>query len=159
MIRKIIKLMLILACMGSIFSLSSDTADASSQKSHFVIVRVTESFLGRSLSSKEEKYYTKHFVKIVRKSAHFSLYFILGLLVLSFCMEYMELSWRSMILSLFVVFLYACSDEVHQLFIAGRSGEVLDVFIDTCGGFFSVIVYNCYYRVRRRYYEQKKAAS
>ena len=30
-------------------------------------------------------------------------------------------------------FLYACSDEFHQFFIAGRSAQFTDVMIDTCG--------------------------
>ena len=30
-------------------------------------------------------------------------------------------------------FIYACTDEFHQLFIAGRSGEFMDVMIDTMG--------------------------
>ena len=30
-------------------------------------------------------------------------------------------------------FLYACSDEIHQLFSQGRSGKAVDVFIDTMG--------------------------
>lgn len=157
--RKIIKLLLILICMGWIFFLSSDTAEASSQKSSKVIVKVTETVLHRYLNSKEKKYYVRKFVKIVRKSAHFSLYFLLGLFVISFLMEYMALSWKSIIYTILFVFLYACSDEIHQLFISGRSGEVMDVFIDTCGGMFSVIVYFCFKKIRRRLYEQKKAIS
>ena len=157
MIRKIVKFMMILLCMGTIFFLSSDTATSSSKKSNYVIVRMTESFFRRKLNSQEKKYYKRHLVKIVRKTAHFSLYFLLGLLVLSFSLEYIEFSWKPILVTILFVFIYACSDEIHQLFIPGRSGELFDVFIDTCGGFFSVIVYNCYYKVRRRYYEQKKA--
>ena len=157
--RKIIKLFLILICMGWIFFLSSDTAEASSHKSSTVIVKVTETVLRRNLNSKEKKYYVRKFVKFVRKSAHFSLYFLLGFFVISFLMEYMTLSWKSIVYTILFVFLYACSDEIHQLFISGRSGEVMDVFIDTCGGVFSVIVYCCFKKMRRRLYEQKKAIS
>ncbi len=35
--------------------------------------------------------------------------------------------------SVLFCFFYACSDEIHQLFVSARSGRVLDVFIDTCG--------------------------
>ncbi|GKX68088.1 VanZ family protein [Inconstantimicrobium mannanitabidum] len=31
-------------------------------------------------------------------------------------------------------FLYACTDEIHQLFVIGRNGCIRDVFIDTFGG-------------------------
>ena len=29
--------------------------------------------------------------------------------------------------------LYACLDEIHQLFVSGRSGQIMDVFIDSMG--------------------------
>ena len=29
--------------------------------------------------------------------------------------------------------LYACSDEFHQLFVAGRAGRINDVLIDSAG--------------------------
>jgi VanZ family protein len=38
-----------------------------------------------------------------------------------------------------VVFLYACSDEIHQLFVPNRSGELLDVLLDTFGGSLGVL--------------------
>ena len=37
--------------------------------------------------------------------------------------------------------LYAASDELHQLFIPGRSGEVRDVLIDTSGGAVGAMIY------------------
>ena len=33
-----------------------------------------------------------------------------------------------------VTFLYACTDEFHQLFVPGRAGRFTDVLIDTTGG-------------------------
>ncbi len=141
MIRRIVKLFLILLCMGSIFFLSSDTADASSKKSDYVIIHVTESLFRKNLNAKEKEYYINHFVKYVRKAAHFSLYFLLGLLISSFCMEYMTFSWKSMIITILFVFLYACSDEIHQLFISGRSGKAIDVIIDTIGSYCGIEIY------------------
>jgi VanZ family protein len=35
--------------------------------------------------------------------------------------------------SFFIVILYACSDEIHQLFVPTRGGGVRDVIIDTAG--------------------------
>ena len=48
-----------------------------------------------------------------------------------------------------MVLLYACSDEVHQTFVAGRSGEVLDVLIDTVGGSLATILYYLIYRRKK----------
>ena len=43
-------------------------------------------------------------------------------------------------LAILFVFLYACTDEFHQLFIEGRSGRFRDVLIDTAGGFLCYII-------------------
>ena len=40
--------------------------------------------------------------------------------------------------------IYACSDEFHQLFIAGRAGQIQDVMIDSIGiliGFLIIMIY------------------
>ncbi len=42
--------------------------------------------------------------------------------------------WDEAGLSLALVFLYAASDEFHQIFVASRTALVSDVFIDTSGG-------------------------
>ena len=54
-----------------------------------------------------------------------------------------------LIYTIIFVFIYACSDEIHQLFIRGRSGEILDVLIDTLGGFTSSFIYTIF-KVRRK---------
>lgn len=42
-----------------------------------------------------------------------------------------------------LTFLYAVSDEIHQLFVFGRSGNIPDVIIDTLGiiGFYLFLKY------------------
>ena len=41
--------------------------------------------------------------------------------------------------SILFCFIYACSDEIHQLFLDGRTAKVLDVCIDTCGSSLAII--------------------
>lgn len=43
-------------------------------------------------------------------------------------------------LAIFGSFFYACTDEFHQLFVNGRSGQLLDIFIDTLGAIFGVAI-------------------
>ncbi len=43
-------------------------------------------------------------------------------------------SWTEAGLSLAIVFLYAASDELHQVFVPSRTAQVSDVMIDTFGG-------------------------
>ena len=47
---------------------------------------------------------------------------------------------KTVIISFLGTFLYACSDEFHQLFIYGRSGEFRDVMIDSTGGIIGLLL-------------------
>ena len=147
--KKIIKLILIILWMGVIFSFSSDDADKSTIKSDGVIIKITETALNKKLSDKEKKEYTTKYIVPVRKSAHFTLYFILGVLVFLFVKDFTVINYKVVLISIIVVLLYSISDEVHQLFVPGRSGEVLDVMIDTMGGFISCNILYLIYRRKR----------
>lgn len=151
---KIIKIILIIICMTSIFKLSSDNSELSTNKSDSVIITATSFFLGRHITSSEANTYIEKYVKPVRKSAHFFIYSILGLLVVSLALEY-SISYKTVIFSLAFCFLYSISDEIHQLFVPGRSGEVLDVFIDTLGSFFGIIIYFICYTKYIKFKEKK----
>ena len=45
-----------------------------------------------------------------------------------------------LIKSFIFTFLYACSDEFHQLFIAGRAGQFKDVCIDSTGALIMLLI-------------------
>ena len=134
--------------MSTIFFFSNDEKNASSKKSDGLIISVTEKIIGKKLNDTEKEYYTSKFVKPVRKSAHFTIYLLLGLIFISLLKEYNITGKRSIIYTVIFVCLYACSDEIHQLFVPGRSGEVLDVLIDTTGGFIGTMIYKLYRRIR-----------
>ena len=150
MFVKIIKFLLIIVLMGIIFSFSNDTGSASTKKSDSVIVTITEKFLGRELTSSEKEKYIDKFVVLVRKSGHLFIYLLLGLSIISFLKEFMIIDTKSVIITCIIVFIYACSDEVHQLYVSGRSGEALDVIIDTIGGFIGSYLYYLIYKYRRK---------
>lgn len=150
MVRKIIKIILIVLWCSLIFMFSNDTGGTSTKKSDGLIVRTVEKVIKRSLSSEEKDKVLRYFVVPVRKSAHLFIYFILGFLIISLLREYRNIDMKVVFLAVFLAFLYACSDEVHQLFVRGRSGQVKDVFIDTFGSFLGVLLYSFIYRFRRR---------
>ena len=76
---------------------------------------------------------------VVRKCAHFTEYMILALLAFNVIKLYFNIK-QVVILTIVFVFLYACSDEIHQLFVLGREGAIRDVIIDTCGGIVLVLI-------------------
>lgn len=145
---KIIKIILLVLCMSTIFFFSNDKADASTKKSDGLIVRISEMVLNKKLNNNEKDKYTTKYFKVIRKSAHFTIYLILGLIFISLLKEYNIIDKRSIIYTVIFVLLYACSDEIHQLFVSGRSGEILDVLIDTTGGFIGTMIYKLYRRIR-----------
>ena len=149
MIRKVIKIILVLLWMVMIFLLSNEEAVKSSKKSDGLIIRSVELFTGKSLSVQEKEKVLKYLVFPVRKCAHLSLYLILGILVISLLREYMVINTKLVLLSLIICFLYACSDEIHQLFVPGRSGEVRDVLIDTLGACLGVSFYYVVFRKKK----------
>ena len=136
--------------MTTIFILSNDDSNASTKKSDRFIVNTTELIMKRKLTNKERKKYINNYVVIARKTAHFTLYFLLGLTFINFLKEFNIDDQKKIIYSIVFVFLYACSDEIHQLFINGRSAEILDVLIDTMGGTISTLISMKRYKVRRR---------
>ena len=90
---------------------------------------------------------------IVRKAAHMSEYALLTLtLIYGFYKNHYPIQ-KIMIYSLIGTFLYACSDEMHQLFIGGRVGQFTDVLIDTCGGCLTIIFY---YVLTKLKYKQRR---
>jgi VanZ family protein len=78
------------------------------------------------------------FSLVIRKSAHFFSYLILGILVFRALDTYqIELSHK-VYLSMLLCIGYAISDEIHQIFIPGRAGSLIDVFIDSMGSATSI---------------------
>lgn len=149
MIRKVIKIILVLLWMVMIFLLSNEEAVKSSKKSDGLIIKSVELFTGKSLSDQEKEKVLKYLVFPVRKCAHLSLYLILGILVISLLREYMVINTKLVLLSLLICFLYACSDEIHQLMVAGRSGQVSDVLLDTFSAGCGIICYRLFYKKRK----------
>lgn len=139
--RKVIKFILIIICMITIFSFSSDNGSKSTKKSDGVIIKYISLIKNGNVSDKEKLFYTEKFVVPVRKSAHFIIYFILGLLITSFLSEFDFIDKRIILYSVICCFLYASSDEIHQLFVSGRSGMIRDVLLDSLGSSLACFIY------------------
>ena len=70
----------------------------------------------------------------LRKAAHMTVFGILARFLARALTGDTYWPWKKIFYSsLAVTFLYACSDEWHQSFVAGRHGSPLDVLIDTAG--------------------------
>jgi VanZ family protein len=77
---------------------------------------------------------------IIRKIAHITEYLILYILIIR-VLKLSDNSKDKYIKALVYVFLYALSDEIHQIFIENRGPSFKDVLIDTCGGMVGMLIY------------------
>ena len=130
---KLIAAVLLIAWMVVIFVFSAMPAEASDEKS-MLIVNILDS-LGLNTQGTLADL-ANH---IVRKSAHFIEYALLYFFALNLMRYYFTFN-KALLMSLAIVFLYACTDEFHQLFVPGRAGRFSDVLIDTSGGFTSMVL-------------------
>lgn len=88
----------------------------------------------------------------VRKGAHFSIYLLMGILGWLFFDSLGFRAGKALLLTLIFAFLYAGSDELHQHFVPGRSGQFTDVLLDTLGAsagmLLAMLVHKVWYSLR-----------
>jgi len=113
-----------------IFNLSSQTADHSDKLSKGIVAVVVEMIEKVAHGFDID---TSGFNHIIRKLAHFFAYLVLGVLVMNALSQSGVSGMRACVFALGICTLYAVSDEVHQLFVPGRSGQAMDVLIDSAG--------------------------
>lgn len=138
--KKTIFAVLLVLWMGFIFSMSSENAEKSSNTSGQTI-RVVLSAVPEFEKQPEEVKVNivEEFQFITRKSAHFIGYMILGSLASGLILQYENIN-KKYPLAFLICVIYAISDEIHQLFVPGRSGQVRDVLIDSAGSLLGIII-------------------
>ena len=122
-----------------IFGFSSETAEESDSTSAIITRPVTELLAnmreGITAEDKDQLYISVD--RAIRKTAHFCEYALLGLLAFLLLRNYGLCIWW---LAWLLTTLYAVTDEVHQLFLNGRSGQLSDVLLDSFGAFCGVML-------------------
>ena len=150
--------------MVFIFMMSSAGKDESNSQSGAVCEFICEHFVeGYEEMAPEEQIQIQQKISFpVRKCAHLSEYAVLGAL-----MTLTAASWRRedeetmrtgetpggtvrILPVLAAGFLYAVSDEIHQIFVPGRSGEPRDVLIDTSGVLIGICLVRFHFSLRER---------
>ncbi len=89
---------------------------------------------------------------IIRKLAHVTEYFALGLLLYRAIhgqFKNLELS-QGILYALLVVMLLAGADEYHQSFVSTRTASIVDVGFDTFGGFLGLCVILLWNRLKSK---------
>ncbi|HAF27256.1 MAG TPA: VanZ family protein [Lachnospiraceae bacterium] len=112
----------------------ADSSRLSYQVSH-AIVKVADKVLDKDLSEAQIDAYAEKYHHLIRKMAHFTEYLLLGA---SVALPLYVYGLRGFALVFFTGAFcvgFACLDEFHQSFVAGRGPSKKDVVIDSLGSF------------------------
>ena len=154
--RYILIILIIINCV-IIFNFSSEKAEQSNESSGRVVNVVVELVAKtRNLSNEKKELLKEQIVKPIRKTAHFSVYASLGALVYLYVFTFSGKNKKKIWISLGLAFLYACSDEIHQYFVPGRSCEFGDVCIDLCGAMCGILIVYVVYLINRKVKNREK---
>ena len=140
----------VIAIMAFIFFQSALPADLSSEESGRVVDLIVRLFQGVAPIDRET------LVFIVRKGAHFTEYMILGGFLVPAVKEWMAVDTtpvpvaKERITAWLAGTMYAVTDEIHQSFVPGRSCELRDMGIDSCGVLAGVLVVSFLMRSKER---------
>lgn len=150
MLKKILKTLLLILWLTLIYFFSSQNGTISSNTSGRLLVLIGNFFKVNDINA-----FVSTFSFLIRKTAHFTEYFILFLISLNCFKEYRTSNKIALIALIFCI-LCASFDEFHQLFVDGRSGQVKDVLIDSCGSGFSFLLWHLFEKWKKDKCQEKR---
>ena len=132
-----------------IFTFSAKPAFESGQQSG-ALVKILKECLNGFAPKANQALINWNFVEtIIRKAAHFTVYFILGMLSLNLADKIIK-NRKSCVITAFIFsVLYAVSDEIHQAFVPGRACRLFDVALDSFGAFLGIMLL---YKLFKKYF-------
>ena len=130
-----------------IFKFSELSGLKSTKQSRGLTYNILKGLDGNKLSEKELEKLTKKVNPIVRKVAHFSIYMILAIFTYMF-IENLNIKSKSekeglrknILYTCIFCIIYAIFDEIHQIYVPGRTGKPIDVIIDTLGACMGITI-------------------
>lgn len=139
-------ILVILGCFV-IFKFSELSGLKSTKQSRGLTYNILKGLDGNKLSEKELEKLTKKVNPIVRKVAHFSIYMILAIFTYMF-IENLNIKSKSekerlrknILYTCIFCIIYAIFDEIHQIYVPGRTGKPIDVIIDTLGACMGITI-------------------
>lgn len=140
---RIVSSILLIVWMSVIFIMSAQPANESSKVSGGFVCKIIDVLFSdfENFSAERQSNITHTITFLVRKTAHFLEYFILGILSATTAFTYKQNKFYFKIFgAILFSILYAVSDEVHQYFVPGRACRLLDIGIDSAGSICAVLL-------------------
>ena len=163
-IRRLILPALLVSQMCFIFIMSSFGHNSSDAQSNLFVDFIAQNFPHVRHDLENNLISLSTLIFLVRKTAHFTEYAILGSLFFLNLRNWLKLNnplteksklqttktfakkaplgplKYALAMSVLLSFLYACTDEIHQIFVPGRSAQFRDILIDTLGASFGCLL-------------------
>lgn len=133
--KKIIYLLMAIAWIGFIFGNSLMNGTTSGSISGGITEAIYNILVKVQINIRIEVLHT-----IIRKLAHFSEYFILGIIMVLNVYQYLKEPKYFVSFSIGLCLLISITDETIQTFVDGRSGNIIDVGIDSSGFLLSILI-------------------
>ncbi|MBQ2734228.1 MAG: VanZ family protein [Clostridia bacterium] len=133
---------LIILNMAVIFAFSAQSGTQSSQVSHNITSGITDVIAPevKDRTEAEQIAFMGPIHRTLRKIAHMAEFGSLGCLIFLFLLTWEKHPLIYYASSLAFTFLYACSDELHQLLSESRGAQISDVVLDICGALIACTV-------------------
>ena len=154
-VKIVILLIFAIAWMACIFKLSGMSSKNSNGKSTGIIGLFIEDALEITndygiTNSHPDDSKLEHASELInapmRKVIHATVYFVLGFFIMTILSILFEHNnyLLAVLLSLVLCIIFAGTDEFHQTFVNGRTGQLLDVIIDSAGAVVGIVFYSTY---------------
>lgn len=142
-IKRITGVVITLICMTVIFSFSAEDSGESTETSISVTEMSAQILIQDydKLEKPQQQLIVENLNPFIRKLAHFSLYMLLGTSLYFTARSFAPPIKKKAVAAITVGAAYAVIDEIHQIFVPGRSAQITDVLIDTSGIITAVLIY------------------
>lgn len=154
--KKLTSIILVILWMIIVFHFSNQQGETSGKTSKMVATKIVEiiDMQGKTIHQDKE-IIVQRIEPIIRKLAHYSIYSIGGMTIINCIYLFINIEKRAIIYSTLAGIIYAVLDEIHQLFINGRSGAITDVIIDSLGILTGIAIYLLIQEILRRFFKSK----
>lgn len=140
---RIVIAVFLICWMAVIFAFSAQPAKHSTDVSDGFVTATITVFYPEfdNLTDETQADITDKLTYVIRKTAHFSEYFILGVLASLFSVTFKKYNIIGKgVASAVFCGVYAASDELHQFYVPGRACRLTDVLIDFTGALTAVLL-------------------
>lgn len=151
LIKQALLLIFVFAFICTIYFLSGQEGEVSHMLSSGMVKKASTFIELPGVLKQYSKELNISYDFILRKIAHFSIFFILAVLLFKVIKSYTRKYSRIITITCCIIF--ACLDEYHQVFISGRNARFTDIIIDTAGaicGIFLGMTAEAIWRLKRK---------